>query len=131
MGSPLRKSARFYPLQTCSLVCGLVAISTALACLAKSFFQKLISKNVNLPGLFFSTPSRYSTYLRIVLASWIVEKKVNVEYVLPKRETLEQQRGEPILTAGDVPRNLKNSQPLNASTSLKGSTSDLENKSRF
>ncbi len=47
-----QKSPRFCPLQTCSLVCGLVAIiSTALACLAKSF-QKLISKKCKPPRVF-------------------------------------------------------------------------------
>ena len=77
--------ARSYPLQTRGSVCGLVAItSTALACLAKNVFQNLISKNAKLTGFFFTTPSRYAKYLRTVLCTWIVEKTVNIKYVLPK-----------------------------------------------
>ena len=43
--------ARSYSIQTCTSVCGLVAVtSTALAGLAKNVFQKLISKNEKLTG---------------------------------------------------------------------------------
>lgn len=84
------KCAKFYPLQTCGSVCGLVAVtSAALACLAKRFFRDLISKeknnrkNAQLVGFFFTTPSRYSKYLRTVLATWIVQKTINIAYVCP------------------------------------------------
>jgi hypothetical protein len=84
MGGPI--CARSYPPQTCSSVCGLVAItSTALAYLAKNLFQNLICKNAKLTGFLFITPSRYAKYLRTVLCTWIIEKTVIIEYVT-KRE---------------------------------------------
>ena len=81
------KCAKSYPLQTCGSVCGLVAItSTALACLAKSVFQNLISKDAKFTGFFFTTPSKYAKYLRMVLCTWIVKKTVTIQYVLPKED---------------------------------------------
>ena len=68
--------ARSYLLHTCGSVCGLVAITlTALACLAKSVFQNLISKNEKLTEFFFTTPSRYAKYLRMVLCTWLLKKQ--------------------------------------------------------
>jgi hypothetical protein len=76
-----------YDIQTCGSVCGLVAItSTALACLAKNLFQNVISKNAKLTGFFFTTPSGYAKYHRTVLCTWIVEKTVNIDNVVTKRE---------------------------------------------
>ena len=80
------KCAKSYPLQTCGSVCGLVTItSTTLACLAKSVFQNLISKHARFIGGFFTTPSKYAKYLRMVLCTWIVEKTVN-KVCVTKRE---------------------------------------------
>ena len=66
------KYAKSYPLQTCGSVCGLFAItSTALNCLAKSVLQNLISKDTKFTRFFFTTPSKYAKYLRMVLCTWI------------------------------------------------------------
>ena len=89
------KCAKSYPLQTCGSVYGLVAItSTALACLAKSVFQNLISKDTKFTGFFFTTPSKYAKYLRMVLCSWIVEKTVNIQYVLQNEDVKKDDHGQ-------------------------------------
>ena len=78
---------KILPTTDVRLGCGLVAItSTALACLAKSAFQNLISKDAKFTGFFLTTPSKYAKYLRMVLCTWIVEKTVNIQYVLQNED---------------------------------------------
>ena len=66
----------FYPLQSCSTVCGVVAIATALLCQHKEILLK--SKQLSSLG-WLSTLSKYSDYLRMAIMDWILLETVNTE----------------------------------------------------
>uniref|UniRef100_A0A2C9LSL0 SWIM-type domain-containing protein n=1 Tax=Biomphalaria glabrata TaxID=6526 RepID=A0A2C9LSL0_BIOGL len=68
-----------YPLQTCSDVCGVIAmICIAVAVLDKDLFElmmKPINKNFN---LYLTDPTEFSTYLRHVIIYWIASNKIDI-----------------------------------------------------
>ena len=82
--------ANFYPLQTCSNICGIVVmVIGAIACYNFDFFQHLstthtCSNATNFPPIFLQTPTRFGKYLRLVVASWFASNSVNVDYVVPR-----------------------------------------------
>ena len=81
--------ASFYPLQTCSSICGVVVmVAAAIACHNLEFFQHISTAHSHttksFPPIFLETPSRFSKYLRLVIASWIAGNAVNTEHVIPK-----------------------------------------------
>ena len=82
------KCATFYPLQTCSTVCGVVAmILTAIACLAKPFFDyitKVHQLNArHVPNLYIAKPTQYARYLRRVLMAWLADDVITIAFVVP------------------------------------------------
>ena len=73
---------RNYPFQTCSDICGVIAlISAALAALDRSLFQYLIGPYVK-ETIYLQRPSQHSYYLRRVLMSWFAEGHIDIDYVL-------------------------------------------------
>ncbi|XP_038070595.1 uncharacterized protein LOC119739654 isoform X2 [Patiria miniata] len=85
-----------YPLQTCLSICGpVVIIMTAVACLQRDTFYNLTSANQQVdPHLtYLQTPTKYARYLRKVLASWMAEKSIMLEYIVPKEPTNPLQTG--------------------------------------
>ena len=90
--SPLASSSRLvhvcdwrcrnYPFQTCSDICGVIAvISAALATLDRTLFQFLIGPYVK-KAIYLQRPSQHSYYLRRVLMSWFAEGRIDIDYVL-------------------------------------------------
>ena len=71
------ESVCFYPLQSCSTVCGVIVIAmTALLCQHKEILLK--SKQLgNLECL--STPSKHSDYSRMAIMDWILLEMVHIE----------------------------------------------------
>ena len=82
--------ANFYPLQTCTNICGIVVtVIEAIACHNFHFFQHLFtahtcSNAIAFPPIFLQTPTRFGKYLRLVVESWFACNSVNVEYVAPR-----------------------------------------------
>ena len=73
----------YYPLQSCSTICGVVAIiMSAMVCLNYDCFEGMFKKDKQ-PYFFMKEPSKYNKYLRNVLMSWIAEKFINIDYVTP------------------------------------------------
>ena len=71
------KSVCFYPLQSCSTVCGVVVIvMTALLRQLKEMLFK--SKQLGSVG-WLSIPSKHSDYLRMAIMDWILLEMVNRE----------------------------------------------------
>ena len=80
--------AQFYPLQTCSNICGvIVMVVSAIACYDLDFFNHILAPHTqeiwNLPHVFLQKPSQFSKYLRLVVAAWITTNSVNIAYVVP------------------------------------------------
>eukprot|EP00794_Sanderia_malayensis_P017679 gene17679-19443_t len=79
--------ALFYPLHENMFLSGLVvAIVAAIACLAKEFFQVLTVNNKDdsvASDIYLRDAEKYSTYLRHVVICWLVEKAINVNYLVP------------------------------------------------
>ena len=80
--------ANFYPFQTCGSICGVVVmVMAAIACHNPAYFCYLSTRHSqDLPNVFLQTPSRYSKYLRFVIASWIAENSVNTFYIIPVQD---------------------------------------------
>ena len=80
--------ADFYPLQTCSNICGVVVmVVSAIACHNFEFFQHISTRHSNantFPSIFLQAPSRFAKYLRFVIASWLACNLVNLEYIVPR-----------------------------------------------
>ena len=80
--------ACFYPLQTCSNICGIVVmVVAAIACYNFEFFKHISTKHNNaaiFPPVFLKTPTRFGKYLRLVVASWFACNAVILEYVVPQ-----------------------------------------------
>lgn len=73
---------RNYPLQTCSDVCGVIAlINAALAALDRPLFQYLIGPYEK-EAIYLKRPTQHSKYLRRVLMSWFAEGRIDIDYVL-------------------------------------------------
>ena len=71
------KSVRFYPLQSCSTVCGVVVIvMTALLCQHEEILLK--SKQLGSVG-WLSTPSKHSDCVRMAIMDWILLEMFNIE----------------------------------------------------
>ena len=80
--------ANFYPLQTCGSICGVVVmVMAAIACHNPAYFSHLSTRHSqDLPNVFLQAPSRFSKYLRLVIASWITENSVNTSYIIPVQD---------------------------------------------
>jgi hypothetical protein len=65
--------ADFYPLQTCSNICGVVVIIVAaISCRNYEFFQHISTthgNNTTFPPVFLQTPTKFGKYPRLVVAS--------------------------------------------------------------
>lgn len=76
-----------YPVQTCSNVCGVISmVMAAVATHKEDLFLEMISRiasNNEVEENFLQKPTRYSKYLRRVIAAWIAEKKISMEYIVP------------------------------------------------
>ena len=74
-----------YPLQTCSNICGPVAVvSMVAAALSERFFKLLtsVSHTSTIPSLYLKDPSKYGKYLRQVLIDWIVNDTINHNHII-------------------------------------------------
>lgn len=82
--------ANFYPLQTCGSICGVVVmVMAAIACHNPVYFSYLSTRhNQDFPSVFLQTPSRFSKYLRLVIASWIAENSVNTSYIIQLQDEI-------------------------------------------
>ena len=72
------RCSRMCPFQTCSNICGVVAIIVAsIACHQMPFFRRICSKTciAGTPNIYIREPTKYAKYLRSVLMTWIAEKK--------------------------------------------------------
>lgn len=83
--------AQHYPFQTCSSICGIVVmVMAAIAChnfpLFKLMSTSCISQGntIQLPHIYLQKPSQFNGYLRRVIASWVAENAVSIEYVVPQ-----------------------------------------------
>ena len=83
--------ALLYPFQTCSSVCGIVVmVMAAIACHNLPLFKLMSTTCLNqgntnqLPHIYLQKPSQFNGYLRRVIASWVAENAVNIEYVVPQ-----------------------------------------------
>ncbi|XP_072045523.1 uncharacterized protein [Amphiura filiformis] len=80
--------ATYYPLQTSDSICGVVVIIIAsVACIDTNLFQFLttVQRYNNHPVMsHFQNPTEFSKYLRFVLATWLEEKRIDVNFVTPK-----------------------------------------------
>ena len=76
-----RTCSKLYPLQTCSNVCGVVAVAmSAIACHSPALFACITSQGSgtgvgDVPHL--SKPATYSKYLRRVLMVWFAQRRVD------------------------------------------------------
>ena len=63
-------------------------VAAAIACHNLEFFQHISTAHTHttksFPPIFLQTPSRFSKYLRLVIASWIADNAVNMEHVVPQ-----------------------------------------------
>lgn len=80
--------AKFYPLQQCGSICGVVVlVVSAIACHNLDFFHHISTVHnhdtKHFPSIFLQTPSRFGKYLRLVVASWIVGNSVDTTYIVP------------------------------------------------
>ena len=79
--------AIYYPLQTCGSIAGVLSIiMAAIACLSPDFFRSLteVSQVSSYESIhFIQRPSENSMYLRLVLATWFAERKINIGNVIP------------------------------------------------
>ena len=74
-----------FPLQTCSNICGVVAlVVVAICCLNPTVYEILTSVQLHKrPYIFLQEPSKYNKYLRLCLLSWFSEENINIDYVVP------------------------------------------------
>ncbi len=83
------KCATFFPLQTCGLICGVVAIVVAvIACLSKPFFDYITKVHrfdaKHVPHMYLSKPTQYARYLRRVIMAWMADDVINIECIVPE-----------------------------------------------
>lgn len=83
--------AQLYPFQTCSSICGIVVmVMSAIACQNLPLFKLMSTTcirqgNTNQPPhIYLQKPSQFNAYLRRVIASWVAENAVSIEYVVPQ-----------------------------------------------
>ena len=83
--------AQLYPFQTCRSICGIVVmVMSAIACQNLPLFKLMSSTcisqgNTNqLPHIYLQKPSQFNAYLCRVIASWVAENAVTIEYVVPQ-----------------------------------------------
>ena len=83
-----RQCVTYYPLQTCQAICGVVVIIvTSIACLDNNLFLFLTTHQRYSNYSFISflhDPTEYSKYLRYVLATWLGDQRIDMDYVTPK-----------------------------------------------
>ena len=78
-----------YPFQTCSFICGVVAIVvSAIACLAKSFFEHIIKVQYNetsrhVSNLYIQKPTKCSKFLRCAVMAWMSADFIDIGFVVP------------------------------------------------
>ena len=74
-----------YPLQTCYNICEIVAlVVTAICRLCPTVFCIVTSiQTFRRPYMFLQEPSKYNKYLRLCLISWFSEENINIDYVVP------------------------------------------------
>ena len=118
--------ANFYPLQTCGSICGVVVmIMAAIACNNPAYFSHLSTRHdQGIAGVFLQTPSRFSKYLRLVIASWIAENSVNTSYVIPVQHEFQinatvNQQEKPFCNSGTCSIFEKTAQKMQANINVK------------
>jgi len=74
-----------YPYQTCSNVCGVVAVvMSSIFSLHPTLFKYLGQRSTeNIPFNFLERPTKYNKYLRRVLMCWFASSFIDVRYVSP------------------------------------------------
>ena len=71
-----------YPIQTCTSVCGVIAVViAAVAALEPDFFRVFTSAWVK-TKIYLHKPTEYAHYLRRVLIAWFVEQRIELNYIL-------------------------------------------------
>lgn len=79
-----------YPFQRCGKVCGVVVlVMAAIACHDLKFWLDITANQRanDTPMWYLSEPTRYSKYLRLVLMAWFAEKRINISFILPAKQT--------------------------------------------
>ena len=80
--------ATYYPLQTCSTICGVVAIIAAsIACLARKFFDHITkvhySDSRHVSQLYIQQPTKYSKFLRRAIMGWMSDDFIDITFIVP------------------------------------------------
>lgn len=94
-----------FPLQKCRSMSSVVTLlMAAFACLKRTFFDLLttVSSTLALDLQHLKDPSGYAKYLRRVVASWIADKEICLDYLIPKnfeRECMNEDELDSGLTA--------------------------------
>ncbi|XP_059172535.1 uncharacterized protein LOC131953394 [Physella acuta] len=71
-----------YPLQTCSDVCGVIAmICIAIAALDRDLFELLMKPIDKKLNLYLTDPTEYSSYLRHVLIYWLASNHIDINKI--------------------------------------------------
>lgn len=78
----------FYPVQTCSNMCGIIVLCMA-AVMCGKWDQWLEWNNTNAP-LYLLRPSDYSKHLRLNVISWLVEDKVDLNNITQDQSNQKQ-----------------------------------------
>ena len=82
--------AIYYPFQTCSFICGVVAIVvSAIACFAKSFFEHIIKVQLNetsrhVSNIYIQKPKKYSKFLCRAVMAWMSADFIDIGFVVPR-----------------------------------------------
>ena len=88
-----KNCAKWYPLQSCSSVCGVaVIIGVSIAVLNPSLFAKMVSTvpgDMNeLPVGYLHEISHYSHYLRLVVIEWFMKNEINLSLIVQSSSEL-------------------------------------------
>ena len=103
-----------FPLQKCGSMSSVVTLlMAAFACLKRTFFDLLTtdSRSTSLDLQHLKDPSGNAKYLRRVVASWIADKEICVDYLIPKKfepeECIDDEELDSGLTAEPISANLQ------------------------
>ncbi|XP_072048500.1 uncharacterized protein [Amphiura filiformis] len=96
--------AQMFPLQRCASISGVVTlIMAALACFKRNIFDLLTtthSPQSHVPSFAIhhvTNPSSNAKYLRRVLATWVADREICVDYLIPRNFGIERNDEEEVL----------------------------------
>ncbi|XP_014679733.1 PREDICTED: uncharacterized protein LOC106819642 [Priapulus caudatus] len=72
-----------YSLQTCSSMCGVIALANAATAALNDDLLKWLTGPPSKNSLYLQHPSQHVYYLRRVLMAWFAEGKIELDYMLP------------------------------------------------